>query len=155
MRAVWAIAGSVVADALRRKVVYIVLAFAAFMAVSIPRLPSYGVGVDEAVFREVALALMYAAAVVVVLSLSANRIPGEVERRTVYNVLSKRVHRWEYLAGTIALFHFAVPFVLLLSGQIKRDRASLLRVAVLLLVMRMADLYWQVVPAPRPTASAW
>jgi hypothetical protein len=61
---------------------------------------------------------------------------------------------WEYLGGGIALFHFAVPFVLLLSGQIKRDRASLLRVAVLLLVMRMADLYWQVVPAPRPTASS-
>ncbi|HTK77773.1 MAG TPA: hypothetical protein VL371_21075 [Gemmataceae bacterium] len=61
---------------------------------------------------------------------------------------------WEYVAGAIALFHFAVPFVLLLSGQIKRDRASLLRVVILLLVMRMVDLYWQIVPAPRPTATS-
>ncbi len=100
MRAVWAIAGSVVADALRRKVVYIVLAFAAFMAISIPRLPSYGVGVVEAVFREVALALMYVVAMVVALSLSANRVPGEVERRTIYNVLARDVRRWQYLLGS-------------------------------------------------------
>jgi len=57
---------------------------------------------------------------------------------------------WEYVAGALALFGFAMPFALLLSGQIKRDRATLLRVAILILVMRMADLYWQVVPAPRP-----
>jgi hypothetical protein len=59
---------------------------------------------------------------------------------------------WEYLAGAIALFGFAVPFALLLSGQIKRDRATLLRVVILILVMRMVDLFWQVVPAPQPNA---
>src|SRR5207248_912236 len=57
---------------------------------------------------------------------------------------------WEYVAGALALFQFAVPFVLLLSGQIKRERMSLLRVAVLILVMRMVDLFWMVVPAPQP-----
>jgi ABC-type transport system involved in multi-copper enzyme maturation permease subunit len=100
VKAIGSIAGSVVADALRRKVVYVVLVFAAFMAISIPRLPSYGVGVVDAVFREVALALMYVVAMVVVLSLSANRVPGEVERRTVYNVLARDVRRWQYIAGS-------------------------------------------------------
>ncbi len=100
MRAVIAIAGSVVADALRRKVVYIVLVFAAIMAIAIPGLPSYGVGVVEAVFREVSLALMYVVAMVVVLSLSANLVPGEVERRTIYNVLARDVRRWQYLLGS-------------------------------------------------------
>jgi len=100
VRAVLAIAGSVVADALRRKVVYIVFAFAAFMAIAIPRLPSYGVGVVEAVFREVSLALMYVVAMVVALSLSANRVPSEVERRTVYNILGRDVRRWQYLFGS-------------------------------------------------------
>jgi ABC-type transport system involved in multi-copper enzyme maturation permease subunit len=100
MRKIIAISNAVVADALRRKVVYIVMAFAVFMAVAIPRLPSYGVGVVEAVFREVALALTYAAAVVVVLSLSANLVPSQVERRTVYNVLGRDVRRWQYLVGS-------------------------------------------------------
>jgi len=100
MKKVLAISNAVVADALRRKVVYIVLAFAALMAVAIPRLPSYGVGVVEAVFREVALALTYAAAVVVALSLAANLVPAQVERRTVYNVLGRDVRRWQYLSGS-------------------------------------------------------
>ncbi len=95
-----AIAWSVVSDAARRKVLYAVLAAAAVMTFAIPSLPSYGVGVVTSVYREVALALMYAATVVLALVLSANRVPGEVERRTVYNVLARKTARWEYLAGS-------------------------------------------------------
>jgi ABC-type transport system involved in multi-copper enzyme maturation permease subunit len=94
------IALGVVADSLRRKVVYIVLVFAGILAFAIPSLPDYGLGVESAVFREVALALAYVTALVLTVSLSANRVPGEVERRTVYNVLAKGVGRWEYLVGT-------------------------------------------------------
>lgn len=94
------IAQAVVADSLRRKVVYVVLVFAALLAFAIPSLPSYGLGVEDAVFREVALALSFVTALVVTLSLAANRVPAEVERRTVYNVLAKGVGRWEYLIGT-------------------------------------------------------
>ncbi len=100
MRNVLAIALAILADAVRRKVVYVVFALAALMAIAIPGLPSYGVGVVGSVFREVAIALTYVGALVLALALAANRIPGEIERRTVYNVLSKDVRRWEYLAGT-------------------------------------------------------
>jgi ABC-type transport system involved in multi-copper enzyme maturation permease subunit len=94
------IAFGVVADSLRRKVVYVVLVFAALLAFAIPSLPDYGLGVESAVFREVALALAYVTALVVTLSLAANRVPAEVERRTVYNVVAKGVSRPEYLVGT-------------------------------------------------------
>jgi ABC-type transport system involved in multi-copper enzyme maturation permease subunit len=94
------IALGVITDSLRRKVVYVVLVFAALLAFAIPMLPDYGLGVESAVFREVALALAYVTALVVTLSLASNRVPGEVERRTVYNVISKGVSRWEYLVGT-------------------------------------------------------
>lgn len=94
------IALGVITDSLRRKVVYVVLVFAGILALAIPSLPDYGLGVEEAVFREVALALAYVTALVVTLSLAANRVPGEVERRTVYNVIAKGVSRWEYLVGT-------------------------------------------------------
>jgi ABC-type transport system involved in multi-copper enzyme maturation permease subunit len=100
MRRILAISGSVVADAMRRKVLWSVLVVAAIMTLAIPALPSYGLGVVTAIFRQVALAVMYAAAMLVTIALTANRIPGEVERRTVYNVLSKRVGRWEYIVGT-------------------------------------------------------
>lgn len=97
---IWPIAFGVVADSLRRKVVYVVLVFAALLALAIPSLPDYGLGVESAVFREVALALAYVTALIVTMSLAANRIPAETERRTVYNVVAKSVSRWEYLVGT-------------------------------------------------------
>lgn len=100
MRSVLAIAGSVVADAMRRKVLWSVLVVAGIMILAIPLLPSYGVGVVVAIFREVSMAVMYAAAILVAIALTANRLPGEIERRTIYNVLSKRVGRWQYLLGT-------------------------------------------------------
>lgn len=97
-----ALAGSVFMDAVRRRVVLLIGFFGFVMAVAIPSLPSYGMGVVGGVYREIALALTFAASAALALSLAANRIPGETERRTVYNVLSKPVHRLEYLIGTWA-----------------------------------------------------
>lgn len=121
MRNAAAIASAVIADAVRRKVLYLIIVFAAILAAMIPQLPTYGVGVIAAAFREIALALVFAASLVLTLSLSANRIPSEVERRTVYNVLSKRVRRWEYVAGTwlgiVAVVGIAVAaFTLVTQG---------------------------------------
>ena len=100
MRRILPIASAVIADSLRRKVVYVVLVFAALLVFAIPSLPDYGLGVEGAVYREVALALTYVTGLILTLSLAANRVPSELERRVVYNVLAKGVSRWEYLVGT-------------------------------------------------------
>jgi len=100
MSKILAIASAVVADAIRRKVVWVVIVFAVFLGLSIPALPSYGMGVQASVFREVAIALMYVGAIVVALALSSTRIPQETERRTVFNVVARDVPRWQYVAGT-------------------------------------------------------
>ncbi len=100
MRRLSAIAGAVFLDAIKRKIVYAVGFFAAILAITAPSLPSYGAGVDVGVYREVALALTFVAAVILALALAANRIPSESERRTVYNVVAKPVSRWEYVVGT-------------------------------------------------------
>jgi ABC-type transport system involved in multi-copper enzyme maturation permease subunit len=94
------IAGAVFMDAVRRRVVYVVVFFGAILALAIPSLPSYGLGVVVGVYREVALSLTFVAALVLTLSISANRVPGEIERRTVYNVLAKPVARSDYVVGT-------------------------------------------------------
>jgi ABC-type transport system involved in multi-copper enzyme maturation permease subunit len=100
VRRLSAIAGAVFLDAIKRRIVYAVGFFAAILAFTAPSLPSYGAGVDVGVYREVALALTFVAAIVLALALAANRIPSEVERRTVYNVAAKPVSRWEYVVGT-------------------------------------------------------
>jgi ABC-type transport system involved in multi-copper enzyme maturation permease subunit len=102
VRSMTAIASAVLTDAIRRKVVWLVLLFAGLLALAIPALPSYGVGVISAVYREVSIALMYVAALSVGLALAATRIPAEVERRTVFTVLARDVARWQYVTATWA-----------------------------------------------------
>ncbi len=60
--------------------------------------------------------------------------------------LIRQAGGWQYMALGLVLLHFAVPFLLLLSPRIKRDPRTLSAVALLLLVMRWVDLYWQAAP---------
>lgn len=55
-------------------------------------------------------------------------------------------HGWGVVALVIVLFHFALPFLLLLSRDLKRNPRLLVIVAGLMLVMRIVDLFWQVEP---------
>lgn len=54
---------------------------------------------------------------------------------------------WGAIVITIGLLHFAAPFLFLLSRELKRNPRRLVLVAVLILVMRMIDLLWMLVPA--------
>jgi hypothetical protein len=51
------------------------------------------------------------------------------------------------LALTLVLFHFAVPFFLLLQRPAKKAPAGLAAIGALLILMRYIDLYWLVKPA--------
>jgi hypothetical protein len=61
------------------------------------------------------------------------------------------VHRtqggWEWVGVSLALFQFAVPFVLLLSQDIKRHVRRLAMIAAVILFMHLVDLFWMVMPA--------
>lgn len=54
---------------------------------------------------------------------------------------------WDVMALALILFHFALPFFLLLQRAIKRRAALMMVIAVLMLVMRYVDLYWYIAPA--------
>jgi len=53
---------------------------------------------------------------------------------------------WRLVGIVLMLFHFAVPFVLLLSRVVKRTPEWLVMVAVGMLVMRLVDLLWLIAP---------
>lgn len=63
---------------------------------------------------------------------------------------------WEYVGVAMILFHFALPFALLLSRSLKRQGSALRRVAILMLFMRVVDLIFLFAPASaqEPGASA-
>jgi hypothetical protein len=56
-------------------------------------------------------------------------------------------HGWQWVAAFLALFHFAVPFLILLGRANKRDKNFLGKVAVAVLLMRWVDTYWLIAPA--------
>jgi hypothetical protein len=53
---------------------------------------------------------------------------------------------WRTVGVTLILFHFAVPFVVLLSRTVKRAPDLLIRVAIGILVLRLIDLFWLIAP---------
>jgi hypothetical protein len=53
---------------------------------------------------------------------------------------------WEWIAGALIFLHFALPFALLLSRDLKRNFNALAGIAVFVLVMRYVDLCWLVAP---------
>jgi hypothetical protein len=54
---------------------------------------------------------------------------------------------WGWVALTLVIFHFATPFVLLLMRGTKRHPQRLLKVCMLMIVVRIIDVYWIVEPA--------
>ncbi|MBZ5651112.1 MAG: hypothetical protein LAO18_11575 [Acidobacteriia bacterium] len=59
----------------------------------------------------------------------------------------RRLHGgWGYVGLFLVLFHFAVPFVLLISRPFKRDITRLVWLASWILLMRYVDLFWVIEP---------
>lgn len=53
---------------------------------------------------------------------------------------------WRGIGAALIMFHFAVPFCLLLSRTVKREPAIILRVVIGVLIVRLVDLYWLIGP---------
>jgi hypothetical protein len=54
---------------------------------------------------------------------------------------------WEYIGYGMILFHFAVPFLFLISSTMKAKTQLLSFLAIGLIFMRLVDLYWIIAPA--------
>lgn len=63
---------------------------------------------------------------------------------------------WGPGALAVVLFHFAIPFLLLLSRDLKRRPDLLVKVAGWMMLARLLDLFWQIEPGfPQQNRSLW
>lgn len=69
---------------------------------------------------------------------------NQPEEITFYR--SRLYGSWGVVAVIVLLFHFVVPFLLLLSRDVKRNARLLPKIAAGLIVMRLVDLYWMTRP---------
>lgn len=72
----------------------------------------------------------------------AGNLPEEI---TYYAVRKEGI--WQYVGTALVWLHFFLPFFLLLSSRLKRTPVMLGGVAIFIIVMRIVDLLWAVVPS--------
>lgn len=56
---------------------------------------------------------------------------------------------WGWVAIIVIIFHFGLPFLLLLSRDLKRSARRLAVIAIVVFVMRFIDLFWIITPTFR------
>jgi hypothetical protein len=62
---------------------------------------------------------------------------------------------WGILGTLILIFHFILPFILLLSRDLKRRPHAVAKVAAGLVFMRLIDLAWFILPAIEESRALW
>ena len=70
---------------------------------------------------------------------------GNIPEFTVWYI-HRNTHGWKIFTVLLVIFHFFVPFLILLSAKIKKQPGRLVLIALFMLFMRWMDLYWQAAP---------
>jgi uncharacterized membrane protein len=64
--------------------------------------------------------------------------------------VSRQQDGWRFIGLGLIVFHFAVPFLLLLFRSVKRASTTVWKVAILVLVAKLVDLFWLIAPQFHP-----
>ena len=94
-----AIAKQTLEDMLRRKILLILLIVAVGMIALGPSVGFLAPRESSAVLRSLGLAIILIAGLLITILAGIQVIPTEIERRTIYTVLSKPVQRFEFVLG--------------------------------------------------------
>jgi hypothetical protein len=71
----------------------------------------------------------------------AGNLPEEITWYT-----TRLQHGWWWVGLTLLVFHFVVPFLLLLSQPLKRNPRTIMAIAIFVIGIRMVDIFWLVEP---------
>ena len=86
-------------EAVREKLLYNLLAFATLMILSSIVLAKIHLGYDERIYYDVGLAAISLFGVLIAIFVGINLVYRELAQKTVYTMLAKPIHRWEFLLG--------------------------------------------------------
>ncbi|MFZ2492283.1 MAG: hypothetical protein WA208_12445 [Thermoanaerobaculia bacterium] len=75
---------------------------------------------------------------------------GNLKEEVPYYLIRSR-GIWGLIAAVLIVFHFFLPFTMLLMRRIKDDPRTISIVAMLILVMRFVETYWLIGPAHHPS----
>jgi len=99
VRPILSIAGTTLGEAIRRRVLLIILLIGVVFLVIAPALGILSARSETTVLRGMMLGIIQMTSAVIAIVLTVYMIPNEIERRTIYTILSKPVQRWQFLVG--------------------------------------------------------
>jgi ABC-type transport system involved in multi-copper enzyme maturation permease subunit len=118
---IFSIAANTFRETIRNKILYAILAFALFVIGLSYFLADLSVGELTRIIVDVGLACIHIFGVIMSVFIGITLVSHEVERKTVYLILSRPVPRWEFvigkamgLGGTLALVTFVMAGTLFL-----------------------------------------
>ncbi|HLY24067.1 MAG TPA: ABC transporter permease subunit [bacterium] len=123
------VAAQVMREAWRRRTLPVLALFGCGIIISSAFLSFFQLGVEIKFFKDVAITVIFLFGAMVTVVLVSTQLSGEIESRTIYNVLSKPVRRVELVlgkfAGSIAATALAVaPMVAILVFFIHVDQGG-------------------------------
>ena len=126
MGTIWLIAAGTFGEATRRRTLLVFLLVALGIILATATIAAFQPHSDTLIIKALGLGVIGFAGAFISIILGINLIPTEIERRTIYTILSKPVHRYQFLCGkflgglmTVLASVFAMSFVFLLLFVIK------------------------------------
>jgi ABC-type transport system involved in multi-copper enzyme maturation permease subunit len=96
---VWAIAVNTFREAVRDRILYSILAFALLLIGTSLILAGLSIGQESKIVKDLGLAASSLFGAFIAIFLGIGLVFKEIERRTVYAIISKPIHRFQFLLG--------------------------------------------------------
>lgn len=138
MNAIYQIARTTVGEAIRRRVLLVILLIGVLFLVIAPGLSVLTARQEYTVLVSLTLGVIQLTSAVIAIVLTVYLIPNEIERRTIYTILSKPVQRWQFLLGkyfgavaALALMMALMTITLIIVFKIMQSEAPMDQIASL------------------------
>ena len=96
---IWHIATNTFREAVRDRVLYNLIAFALLMSGAAVLVGQISIGIERLVVINLGLTAVALFGIVIAIFIGIGLVSKEIEKRTLYTVLSRPVRRWEFVAG--------------------------------------------------------
>ncbi len=127
---IWVVAQNTFREAVRDKVLYVLLFLAAVTIFGSKALGWISIGQDIKIVKDISLAATDIFGVLIAIFVGASLIYKEIDKRTLYTILSQPMHRYEFVLGkyfglaallgvvTVIMAAVTAVYVLLLGGAL-------------------------------------
>ncbi|MCX5758490.1 MAG: ABC transporter permease subunit, partial [Candidatus Hydrogenedentes bacterium] len=127
---VYAIAHNTFREAVRDKVLYVLLFLAGASILGSKALGWISVGQDIKIMKDISLATIQVFGVLIAIFVGTNLVYKEIDKRTLYTIISRPIHRYEFVIGkylgmaalllfvTVVMAGVATAYVLALGGGV-------------------------------------